>query len=321
MNLIFLTGHRKSGTTLLHKLFDGHPELCVYPVDISLLYGYFPAFTADLNRSEQLLLDRVRTVVEKSFSDIDALKIEFDTQKFTDRLISSLKGTDLRSKKNIIKTLLTVWQEVSGADVAQPVVVKETSQSIYFDELKDAFPTSLFINLIRDPRDNYAALKAGVAKYYSQIGEGDYETLASLINRARMDFLSAALNNMRSPAQFSILRFEDLVNDPEKQMRKLAKFCQISFCDSLLQPTMMDRSFAGNSHDGLKFNGISNANLGRWRERILQEEAMIIEFWMGDAMERLGYERSFSLEESQTAFARFYDWYNHRYYYHDAFGN
>ena len=33
MQFKILTGHRKSGTTLLHKLFDGHPDLNVYPVD------------------------------------------------------------------------------------------------------------------------------------------------------------------------------------------------------------------------------------------------------------------------------------------------
>ena len=42
--LAFVCGHRKSGTTLLANLLDGHPQLAVYPVDLVLLYAYFPDF-------------------------------------------------------------------------------------------------------------------------------------------------------------------------------------------------------------------------------------------------------------------------------------
>jgi len=43
--LIFICGHRKSGTTMFHNLFDGHPDLDVYPVILNILYGYFPIYT------------------------------------------------------------------------------------------------------------------------------------------------------------------------------------------------------------------------------------------------------------------------------------
>ena len=29
--ILFLTGHRKSGTSMLHNLFDGHEDFLVYP--------------------------------------------------------------------------------------------------------------------------------------------------------------------------------------------------------------------------------------------------------------------------------------------------
>ena len=46
--LFILTGHRKSGTSMFHRLFDGHPDINLYPVDLSILYAYFPCFTSDL---------------------------------------------------------------------------------------------------------------------------------------------------------------------------------------------------------------------------------------------------------------------------------
>ena len=44
MKTLFLTGHRKSGTTLLGNLFDNNEFACVYPTDFSLMYAYFPNF-------------------------------------------------------------------------------------------------------------------------------------------------------------------------------------------------------------------------------------------------------------------------------------
>lgn len=319
MRLIFLTGHRKSGTTMLHKLFDGHSQLCVYPVDVSLLYAYFPAFAADPGLGESDLLERARTVVARSLVQAENAASGLDGAAFAERFVSRLKGEDLRSKKAILSTLLACWQEMSGCDASLPVVIKETSQSIHVDEYLSAFPDSKFVNLVRDPRDNYAALKAGVAGHYARLGEGDLETLASLINRARMDFLSGYLNAGRLPDRFCVLRFEDLVAAPQTRMRELSQFCGIAYEETMLRPTIMSRSFAGNSYDNLAFDSVSAVNVGRWRERISEEEAMVIEFWLGDVMERAGYECVFSPEQGQAAFARFYDWYNSRYFFRDAF--
>ena len=41
VKIIFLTGHRKYGTTLLSNLLDNVNGLCVYPTDLALLYAYY----------------------------------------------------------------------------------------------------------------------------------------------------------------------------------------------------------------------------------------------------------------------------------------
>ena len=42
--ILLITGHRKSGTTLLTSLFDKSSEFLVYPPDITLLYTFFPNY-------------------------------------------------------------------------------------------------------------------------------------------------------------------------------------------------------------------------------------------------------------------------------------
>ena len=41
---LFITGHRKSGTTFFCSLLDNHPSLCVYPFDLTILYAYYPQY-------------------------------------------------------------------------------------------------------------------------------------------------------------------------------------------------------------------------------------------------------------------------------------
>ena len=62
LNFLFLGGHRKCGTTMLLNLLDGHPELCVYPTDITMLYAYFPTYEeGDFSPSEKK--DRLDAVI------------------------------------------------------------------------------------------------------------------------------------------------------------------------------------------------------------------------------------------------------------------
>ncbi|MGI9400468.1 MAG: sulfotransferase, partial [Rhizobiaceae bacterium] len=318
LKLIFLTGHRKSGTTLLHKLYDGHPQLCVYPVDAGLFYAYFPAFTSDPDIDDGKLVERACNVICKSFSQVDA---GIDEAEFADLFRERLGSCNLRNKSEVLKALIGSWQNFVDADPDLPVLIKETSQVIYFNEFQSAFPEIRMVNLLRDPRDNYSALKAGVQKYYSKLGEGDFETLASLINRARMDFRAGLHNASIAPTAFCNLRFEDLTANPKKSMERLASFVGITFDECLLEPTMLGRSFSGNNLDGEKFEGVSAANTSRWRERISPEEAMIIEYWLDAEMKAAGYDAAYSMDECQEAFGAFYAWYNTRYFFNDAFAD
>ncbi len=321
MRIIFLTGHRKSGTTLLHKLFDGHPGLNVYPVDISLLYSYLPCHVNNLSDSERR--ERINSIIRKTTSDINGKRILlsstiYNCEDFLAVFWRVAQSNELDNPGTIIRVLSQAWCEYADLDTDLPFVFKETSQGIHAPRmLKSTFPV-LFINLIRDPRDNYAAIKGGVGNYYSKMGEGERESLASVINRARMDLLISSQLDEQFPEESTSVRFEDLTGNPRDTMMRLANFCGVEFNEALLDPTFLGERFTGNSHVGEKFSGISNSNVGRWKDRISDFEVGVIEFWMRDVMERWGYEASLSMAEAADSFADFYNWYNCRYFYYDS---
>lgn len=317
--LFILTGHRKSGTSMFHRLFDGHPDINLYPVDLSILYAYFPCFTSDLNYPEKELRIRLKKVLKQSLESQDIRRYKEKVNEFIRSVDESLNDNQLRNKISVIKTIKNSWVNVTGSNDSLPFVFKETSQAIFFHEFKKQIPDLKMVTLIRDPRDNYAALKAGVSHYYSKIGENEKETLASLINRVRMDLKAAELNQKKYPESFISIKFEDLVINPKQVMNKVSRFLGISFSETLLNPTIMGRPYKGNSHNGKVFSGISSENIGKWKERISKDEAMVIEYWLKDVMDFWGYSLEYDDLEKQKAFSSFYEWYNCKYFYHDTF--
>jgi len=320
--IFILTGHRKSGTSMFHRLFDGHSGITVYPVDICVLYAYFPCFTKNKNLSEENLRLRLKHVLKKGLysQDILSKEEEIHIEEFIKKVNKRLNSTQIRNKVAVIKAIKDAWITVIKQNKdSLPFLFKETSQAIFFQGFKKSFPNLKMISLIRDPRDNYAAIKAGVSNYYSKMGESEKESLASVINRVRMDLKAAELNQKNYPKSFLAIKFEELLKNTEEIMQKITEFLNISFEETLLKTTIKGKPYKGNSHDGKVFSGISTVNLGRWKERIQKEEAMIIEYWLKDLMDFWEYPIEYEIEDSQKEFSKFYEWYNCHYFYHDSF--
>jgi hypothetical protein len=318
---IFICGHRKSGTTMFHDLFDGHDQLLVYPSDLNLLYAYFPLYISGEYTNSQRR-ERLDKIIFKDLKDQLEAQIEgivLDINKFKEYFFSTLDDADLLKMKAIITKLMEAYSKVTNKINRIPVI-KETSIEIYAQEIFEWFPKSKFIHLVRDPRDNYAALKSGVASYYSKMGENEKETLASLIHRIRigLEIGFVNLNKYRSN-KYLFVNFNELVNDIEPRMKEISIFLGINYNKSLLIPTRLEKNVKGNNFDGNKFSAVTSKNNNRWKDRISSDEAKIIEFHLGYLMSKFGFKMSFARNESAKAASEFYKWQNYRYFFNDRF--
>ncbi len=316
---LLLAGHRKSGTTLLLSLLDGHPGLCVYPDDLRLLYAYHPAFVAahEDREARAARLERILfTELAQRPQLQGGLRIGALRQAFED----AVRDTPL-DVADVLPALVRAFAATHPAPTpGAPVVLKETSVEIHAARVDAWLPGARFVHLLRDPRDNYGALKSGLARYYSGFGDDERTLLHSLIERAGLGLRMAETNLRRfGPGRYLVLRFEDLVREPEPTLRRLCAFAGLDFDPCLLRPTRAGGRDTGNSFEGRAFEGISADNAGRWRERILPEEACVIEYALGEVMARHGYEPAFDEAARADAMAAFYDWCNTKYHYFDRF--
>lgn len=324
MDTVFLTGHRKSGTTMFHRLFDGHPDALVYPCDLAFLYAYFPCFTARIDDSTKLR-QRLAGVLRSSLGPYDGTSPTdggkpLDVELLVSEVMDRLSDEQLLRRSDVTQAVLSTFVRQTDTSRKAILVVKETSQTIFAERI-DPEQTMRMLQIIRDPRDTYAAISAGVDSYYSKMGEDRFQSLASMINRARMDMLIAAQRTASDSAHFRATRFEDLVQESEETMRRLAEWVGIDFHPSLVSPTRFGEGFVGNSHDGDTFHGVSTKNLGRWYERITEGDVGVIEFWLRDVMDDWDYQTSLDPDTAAAHFADFYDWYNCQYFYADSFAS
>lgn len=323
MKFIVLTGHRKSGTTLLHKLFDGHPDLNVYPVDISLLYAFYPCWT-NKEITDVEIKNRIALVVTKSTTAVAGKRIsdqvdKFNPEEFMEVLWDMRSNHGLDSPSAIVKSIASAYCKYAQLDDKKPFIFKETSQVVNLQNFLDDGLDLKMLQIIRDPRDNYAAIKDGVANYYGKMGDNKLESLASVLNRAKLDLEVSKLEVVTKNPNFYAIRFEDLVLETELVMKSVIKKLDIDWADRLLEPTVLGEAFSGNNHSGKKFSGVSAENLGRWRERITESEAALVEGWMADVMHYWGYHPEYEKNAQLRSIANFYAWYNCKYFFKDSF--
>ncbi|MEP4378209.1 MAG: sulfotransferase [Alphaproteobacteria bacterium] len=320
--VLFVCGHRKCGTTMFLNLFDGHPDLSVYPHDATVMYAYHPRwlgeeYTDDDRRARlerivcEFLSDTLRTPADAA---------GFDLTAFNERFKAGLSEIELRDITAVVHHQLDTFAQTAGSAGRAWNVIKETSIELMAGELMAAFPNAKFIQLLRDPRDNYGALKSGVESHYSRFGEDERMTLASIIHRARLGMIYANANTARFGAdRYMVLRFEDLVSDSETALGSICDFLGIPADPTMLVPTVFGQPTRGNSFEKIDFSAISDRNIGRWRDRISEEEAAIIEFHFHGLMEGFGYAGAFDEASRLDAASDFYKWENDRYHYRDSF--
>jgi len=318
---IFIGGHRKSGTTVLLNLLDGHPGLCVYPMDINIMYAYYPLYE---DRSDQVKMERLDKVV---FQDMgkrpERIEECLDIDKYRKQFYKNMNGREYIIEE-VIKQLLISYRQIysmtNKESECDRIAAKETSIEIYSHEIYEWFPDAKFIHLIRDPRDNYSAIKSGVKRYYAKYGDDEKTLLHSLIERCKLGMSKAQINLKRfGEDRYKIVKFEDLVNNPQITLREIADFLLIEYQECMLIPTCMKRPTTGNSFEEIDFAKLSNVNIGRWRERISSIEARIIEFHFKDLMRTYDYPIEYDEYQQSDAASEFYKWANYNYHYSDRF--
>lgn len=254
--IIFIGGVPRSGTTLVQKILDMHSQVYAGPE-----FDHLPQIC------------RVYTGMRQGLAN-GRQSVYYSAEQLTESFRAFIN--DIFNRKAKAEKVLYISE-------------KTPSNVLVFGTLKELFPSSKFIFVVRDPRANIVSFRT-VAKRAHKFG--DRVTLGKTLSRDLQlihKYLKAGndfyLNN---PNQCFLLHFEELLKTPEEIIQKLCAFLNISFEEAMMRLDSRESDASklineGNlsvrawSTPGMLEKGIEKAKMESWRTELGRKEKIIID--------------------------------------------
>lgn len=245
---ILVTGADRSGTTLLYSLLASHPDVMM--VRRTNLWRWFDQRFGDLAETENLdaCLREMMRYRRLDVLDIRADQVirEFRTGAPTYGRLFEIAFRQAADRRGVAR-----WGD------------KSLHVELSADRVLEEWPSARIVQLIRDPRDRYASVvgRRGTGS------NSDGSIMGRWLKSVRMGERAV----QRHPASFKMLRFEDLVHEPEEQLREVCAFVDVDFNERMFRMDGGDdRSAAGSnsSFDNLPQGTISRKPIGRYRDHL-----------------------------------------------------
>jgi hypothetical protein len=263
---IFVVGAPRSGTTFLRVTLNRHPS-----IELSNETNFFykiwqrRAAFGDLGDRE----NRQR-LVDQYLQTRNAESLDVDLQDLGAALLRN--GVDYKA---FFTTLIRQPAAVRGK---RRFGEKTPYHSFFSETLCDWYPDAALIHVVRDPRAVAASLK--------RVPFGSPEALANA--RAWTAHVEAAQRAQGRP-NYLLVKYEQLVSEPEAELRRITSFIGEEFAASMLEaggapadtPSWSERAHRPIQHD----------RIAKWRNELTRSEAALVEWAAGPAMTQLGYAR------------------------------
>ena len=149
MPIIFIGGQRKAGTSMFLNLFDGHPDLLVYPIDITIFYAYYPEYIKS-SYSDKQRLARLKRVIFDELREYENVNSTLNIDKFSSIFFNKINGHDL---KNIGITIYTISGVLIMEDVlnqeSQIIDIKKLPKGCYIVKLSNGINYDAYQKIIK----------------------------------------------------------------------------------------------------------------------------------------------------------------------------
>jgi hypothetical protein len=302
-DLIFITGASRSGTTLLSLILDMHPAV----LSLKETHYFGEAWHPDA---------RGRRFDPREATEACAALLARQADRGLPRTVTSIQRSRARQLVDDLgpaaldpATMFSaVALELASAQ-SKSIACEKTPRNVFYAEaLLRAYPSARIIHMVRDPRAVMASQKMrwhrrrlsahgyAVSRHESVRTWVNYHPLT--IARLWRDAATAALRVAGSP-RVTLLRFEDLVCDPERTVAGLCDWLGLDFV-----PTMLDVPQTNSSHqsccNGAR-RGLYPDAIVTWLTKLTTAEIAIVERRCSELMARFGYEPTLSPRSRPSA--------------------
>jgi hypothetical protein len=216
--LVFVGGPERSGTTLLQNILDSHPDIHGTPPFIHL---------EDMLALRKKFHHSVEQGFMTHFCDRD------DVDCAVNHMIARLLGPAVEKSETRL------------------VSEKTPGNALVFDGIHTLLPQARFILVVRDPRAIISSLLA-VGERGKRMGQREpnhTRRVRDAIRRVRRHLAAGFDFAKRNPAVCWVVRYEDLVLDPEAETRRVCVFLGIEWTEAMLRPSEVDHPGEKSARD------------------------------------------------------------------------
>jgi omega-hydroxy-beta-dihydromenaquinone-9 sulfotransferase len=294
---LFVLGHWRTGTTLLHELFildknHSYPDThaCLLPHHI-LLSDWF--FKRHLNflMPEKRPMDNMAIGWERPQEDEFALALLGMPSPYRDicfpnqpsKALGSLdlSGLSDSQKATWKRTLLQFIKTLTFRDPRR-LILKSPTHTARIPYLLDLFPDAKFVNIVRNP---YTLFSSTINLWMSMSHKHGFQTpnqpdriREKVLREFRILYERYLADRSRIPANRLVeLRYEEFVADPMPAMKQIYE--QLDLGDWVAARPGLDRYFAQNQKYETNKYSLSDS-----------DRRLIDEHW-GDLIPKIGYSR------------------------------
>jgi hypothetical protein len=250
--LIMISAGFEHGGNFTLRLFDGHPELYVYPFESQLgnsvfsdylssivHYKYrYPEFPISATYEEdfELFYDeemklRLRSPASSKFRDVNLELKETDRKAHFVKLLNNKPRTRANIVAAFFQATFDSWTNLKRSGKEHIYVGYSPAIITDADRILADFPESHLVHIVRNP--------------YSAYAETKHRPFPQSLNRYIMTWNLlhhiALVYKERYARNVHILRYEDLISQPEEQLAALCQQLGLPFSETLLYPSWNGR--------------------------------------------------------------------------------
>jgi hypothetical protein len=271
----YIVGVERSGTTLTRAMLTSHPDLDIteeapFRVDMSLKHErYEHPHGVDIDTfASDLCRDRIFPSWGLSKDEVRGLLREAAPRTYSDAM----------------RELFRHRAQIAGK---KRYGDKTPSAVNFLPLLARLFPEARFIHVIRDGRD-VALSQVNMESGRHSVGEVALEWKRQ-IERGRQD------GRILGPKRYREIRYEELVDDPERVLHSICEFVELDYDPSMLRYHERADTIVGSPETAPFDKNIylpPTKGLRDWRHQMRTRDLETFETIAGDLLESLGYERA-----------------------------
>lgn len=270
---IFIVGVHRSGTTLLRYMLNSSPRIYIPPES-----DFFPYFFGR-DPTGELSEERVAHVLHTIFARYRLIKEWQGEPPTADAFLRAMPD---RTPAAFLDTLYGMYARQYGAVRWGD---KTPIYSSYVDLIDQMFPEAQFIHVIRDGRDVALSMldKWGRRDFHIDV----YFSARNWVRRIRQ---ARASGGRLEAGRYYEMRYENLVQDPEKGLRPLCDFLNEPYVPEMAQPHRLgrERIQPGDFHAPIR-RPPSTKRVGRWRREMVPADQRLFQRIAGDLLAELHY--------------------------------